>query len=113
MIVVAALSGFFVLIIIIAQLVAGPSGGDMGTDKMVEAATIDRIKPIGTVNIGAAPVAAAAADGKGVYGASCAACHATGAAGAPKVGDNGAWKKRIGQGMDTLLDHAINVVMPA
>jgi len=36
------------------------------------------------------------------------ACHGTGAAGAPKVGDKGAWSKRIAQGTGVLNDHAIN-----
>jgi cytochrome c5 len=109
LIVVGALIGFFVLIIIIAQLVSGPST-KMGVDKMVEAATIERIKPFGESNIGAVPVAAAssAVDGKGTYISACFACHGTGAAGAPKVGDKAAWKKRIAQGMSTLNDHAIN-----
>ena len=109
LIVVGTLVGFFVLILIIAQMVTGSADSNMGVDKMVEAATIERIKPFGEVNIGSAPVVVAGAvDGKGTYGSSCAACHASGAAGSPKLGDKGAWKKRIAQGMDTLLDHAIN-----
>ena len=109
-IVIGALTGFFVLIIILAQLVSGSNTADMGVDKMVENATIDRIKPVGEVNIGTAPVAApaGAVDAKSAYTASCFACHGTGAAGAPKMGDKGAWKNRIAQGMDTLFDHAIN-----
>jgi cytochrome c5 len=46
------------------------------------------------------------ADGQQVYQSSCQACHATGAAGAPKVGDKEAWAPRIAQGMDTLQKHA-------
>jgi cytochrome c5 len=108
-IVVGALAVFFVAIIIIAQLVSGPADANTGSDKMVEAATIDRIKPFGEVNIGSAPVVVAGAvDGKGTYGASCAACHATGAAGSPKLGDKAAWSKRIAQGMKTLFGHAVN-----
>lgn len=105
--VVGALVVFFVIIIILARVVGGNSA-EVEPDTMVEAATIERIKPFGKVTIGAAPVATASADGKGTYGASCAACHASGAAGSPKLGDKGAWKKRIAQGMDTLFDHAIN-----
>lgn len=108
--VIGALLAFFVLIIILARLISGPNTADMGVDKMVESATIERIKPVGEVNIGTAPVAApaGAVDAKSAYTASCFACHGTGAAGAPKLGDKGAWKNRIAQGMDTLFDHAIN-----
>jgi len=110
LVVVGALVAFFVLIIIIVQIVGGSKSADTGVDKMVEAATIERIKPFGESNIGAVPVATASAsvDGKGTYTSACFACHGTGAAGAPKLGDKGAWTKRIAQGMDTLLDHAIN-----
>ena len=46
--------------------------------------------------------------GRGVYDKACQACHNSGLAGAPKTGDRRAWIDRIGQGMDTLNDHAIN-----
>jgi cytochrome c5 len=36
------------------------------------------------------------------------ACHATGAAGAPKTGDAAAWAPRIAAGMDSLLANATN-----
>lgn len=42
------------------------------------------------------------------YRTACMACHASGAAGAPKLGDKAAWKARIAQGMDTLVKHAVN-----
>ncbi|MBS0449040.1 MAG: cytochrome c5 family protein [Proteobacteria bacterium] len=37
----------------------------------------------------------------------CSACHATGVAGAPKVGDKAAWAPRIAQGIDGLVASAI------
>ena len=45
----------------------------------------------------------------------CAACHAGGVMGAPKLGSNSDWAPRAKQGMDKLLDHAINGLnsMPA
>ncbi|SHG26751.1 Cytochrome c5 [Microbulbifer donghaiensis] len=60
--------------------------------------------------VAAAPAAAggAARSGEAVYNASCATCHGTGAAGAPKLGDAGAWGPRVDKGMDTLYTHAIN-----
>jgi len=51
---------------------------------------------------------AAALSGPDVYNQACLACHATGAGGAPLVGDVGAWAPRIAKGMDVLFDHAIN-----
>ena len=106
--VIAALTAFFIFSLTAARTASA-------TDSMVEAATIERIKPFGEVNIkGQTPVASAAAassasaDGKGTYTLACFACHGTGAAGSPKFGDKGAWKSRIAQGEATLFDHAIN-----
>lgn len=45
--------------------------------------------------------------GAAIYGSVCYACHATGAAGAPKVGDKAAWSPRLAQGDTTLLQHAL------
>ena len=59
-------------------------------------------------NIGKAPVAVAARTGDQVYTAACAGCHNSGAAGAPKTGDAGAWASRVDQGMETMVKHAIN-----
>ena len=47
-------------------------------------------------------------DGQKIYQTSCQACHATGAAGAPKLGDKEVWAPRIATGMDVLLASAIN-----
>ncbi len=80
-------------------------------------AVVERIKAVGSVCIegdescgGAAPVAAtggAARSGEEVYNTKCAACHATGAAGAPKYGTPD-WADRGTKGIDTLLTNAIN-----
>lgn len=46
---------------------------------------------------------AMAADGKAVYDATCAMCHAAGVAGAPKFGDKAAWAPRIATGKAALV----------
>ena len=68
----------------------------------------------------AAPAAATAAKpdpakGKAVYDTSCAACHATGVAGAPKAGDKAAWSSRMSQGYAGLYNNALKGIrgMPA
>ena len=91
-------------------------------------AVAQRIQPVGRVEfaddpeykkrMAAAPAAAAAAagqpaaaagpvDGKAVYGKACIACHATGVANAPKVGDKAAWAPRLGAGVDGLTKSVI------
>ncbi|MDL0432353.1 c-type cytochrome [Marinobacter sp. TBZ242] len=77
-----------------------------------------RIAPVGDVCVQgedcgqeAAPAASASSEprsGNEVYDAACAACHASGAAGAPIVGDSDAWGGRIDKGLETLVSHAIN-----
>ncbi|HYA46747.1 MAG TPA: c-type cytochrome, partial [Burkholderiales bacterium] len=53
--------------------------------------------------------------GKEVVDTVCAACHATGAKGAPKIGDRKAWSKRASQGLTSLTKHALEGIrqMPA
>ncbi len=53
--------------------------------------------------------------GKAVFNGNCQACHATGAAGAPKLGDKAAWGPRISKGIAALQMSAIKGknVMPA
>ena len=78
----------------------------------------ERIKPVGEVclegdnNCGGAAVAAAgggaARSGEDVYNAACMACHSTGAAGAPKLGDVAGWADRIAKGNDALYSSGIN-----
>ncbi|WP_445156527.1 c-type cytochrome [Halomonas sp. E14] len=47
-------------------------------------------------------------DGEAIYNRACMACHMTGAAGAPIMGDAAAWAPRLEQDMETLYDHSIN-----
>jgi cytochrome c5 len=51
---------------------------------------------------------AMAADGEAIYKKSCIACHLSGAAGAPILGNKDVWAPRIAQGMDVLYDIALN-----
>ncbi|MFO1205538.1 MAG: c-type cytochrome [Burkholderiales bacterium] len=67
------------------------------------------------VMLGVAQQAQADRSGKEVVDTVCAACHATGAQGAPKIGDTKAWSQRASQGLTALTDHAIKGIrqMPA
>lgn len=70
-----------------------------------ELATAIRIQRIGAVELRSAD--RKLKSGADAYAAQCAACHATGLAGAPKFGDAGAWGARIGTGYNALVNSAL------
>ncbi len=70
-----------------------------------EKAVAERIQKVGMVEIRDAN--RALKNGEDVFKAQCAACHATGAAGAPKLGDAAAWGPRIKTGFDALVHSAL------
>jgi len=78
-----------------------PAAGSVNVEK----ATAERIQKIGMVEIRDAN--REMKSGEEVYKAQCAACHAVGAAGAPKFGDAGAWGVRVKTGFDALYNSAI------
>lgn len=47
-------------------------------------------------------------DGKTIFEGVCTSCHSAGVLGAPKLGNKAAWAPRIAEGIDTLVQHAIN-----
>jgi len=55
-------------------------------------------------------VASAARSGEDVYNGACMACHATGAAGAPMLGDADAWAPRVAKGIEALYSSGVNGV---
>ncbi|HET8789929.1 MAG TPA: c-type cytochrome [Modicisalibacter sp.] len=100
---------------------ASAQSADMSAEAIAE-----RLEPVGELCLvgeecgGAAPAAATGGGGGGksgeeIYASVCMACHDTGAAGAPKMGDVAAWEPRMEKGMETLYAHAIDgfKAMPA
>lgn len=55
----------------------------------------------------AAPAPAYTAAGEKTYNQACAACHASGAAGAPKLGNKAVWAPRLKTGMEALYAAAL------
>lgn len=81
-----------------------------------QAAALERIKPIARVSFEQPkPAVAVKLSGAEVYNKVCAACHAVGTLGAPKVSDKVQWETRLAQGVDKLVDHAVHGLraMPA
>jgi cytochrome c5 len=105
-----------IVIIMLAQLVTGGKRLDERT--LEPEAVAGRIQPVARVEFGAAgPDGAAGApkSGEEVYKAVCAACHASGVAGAHKFGDKAAWAPHLKEGLADLAKNAINGIrgMPA
>ena len=78
-----------------------PAAGASNTAESVAA----RIQKVGTVEVRDAnrPLKA----GEEVYKVQCAACHAAGLAGSPKLGDKAAWAPRIKTGYEALLNSSL------
>ena len=104
---IASLLAFVVPVFIIIGLVyyvtsaPKPQAGTVNAEKSVT----DRLQKVGSVEIRDAnrPLQT----GEAVFKAQCSACHATGAAGAPKFGDKAAWAPRIKSSLASLVNSAL------
>lgn len=96
-----------VIIIMLANFVDFGGKAGAGSDGMSAEAVARRIQPVGSIVVKDASGPAVLRAGEEVYKAQCAACHATGAAGAPKIGDAGAWGPRVATGYEALLNSAL------
>jgi cytochrome c5 len=108
--VAAVVASFVVPIILIVLLVNFVAMGDKpaaGTRALDPEAVAKRIAPVATVEVRDASDPASLKTGEQVYQAQCAACHGSGAAGAPKLGDVGGWAARLKAGYDGLLGSAL------
>ena len=96
------------IILLLVQLVVDKKDYSPSNPAMSEEAVAKRLKPVGDIVItGAAGGSKTEKSGKEVTEAVCAACHATGALNAPKIGDKAAWAKLIQEGLDVISADAI------
>lgn len=96
-----------VVIIMLANYVSTATKPAAGTGALEGQAVASRIAPVGHVEVKDANDVASLATGEKVFQTQCASCHATGLAGAPKVGDAAAWGPRIKNGVEALLNSAL------
>jgi len=117
------------IIVLLAQYVTGGISAGNVDSVMYKELVAKRIVPVGSlvlvnsspqvessqnkksghVKPMAPPTVASSGAGKveEIYSSSCSACHASGAAGAPKLGDKDAWAPRIKSGSEILYNSAI------
>ncbi|MDR7270228.1 cytochrome c5 [Pelomonas saccharophila] len=96
-----------IVIILLANYVSTDTKPAAGTAAFEAQAVAERIARVGHVEVKDVNDAAAMKTGEQVFQAQCSACHATGAAGAPKLGDAAAWGPRIKSGFDALVHSAL------
>jgi cytochrome c5 len=123
------LGGLLAIALFLGEIVVGTQHDD---DMMAEVSVSDtiediamRLKPVVTLDdirnptasqgdSGGDTMVASAADDNAsktpeqLYQGACLACHTTGAAGAPKIGDAAAWSGRLGKGVDALVASAVS-----
>jgi cytochrome c5 len=114
---ITVLIGLLLVAVILGEVVVGSHSDDgamaVPVDTMEDIAM--RIKPVISLDdmrsnsmlISAAGDSADKSPGE-LYQGACLACHSTGAAGAPKIGDAAVWSERAGKGLDALVGSAVN-----
>lgn len=98
--------GIFMLVKLVA--VTSPMGA--GSKAQSSEAIAERIQPVAGFKLVDASAPTESKTGEQVYESTCAACHSSGVAGAPKTGDDAAWAPLIETGFDEMLKIAIDGV---
>ncbi|MFT5113700.1 MAG: cytochrome c5 [Parasphingorhabdus sp.] len=113
---IALMTSLTIFLVVLAHIYSGEVMAKLRSEKQLDVDMIvaERVKPVGEIQVGEPavtedePIVVAAVSGEQTFQQACFACHGTGIAGAPKVGDSAAWTTRIAAGTDALYDHAIN-----
>jgi cytochrome c5 len=106
-VVVLAFAVPITLIWIVVQFVMGDFGASKERPGMSDEAIAKRIRPVAEETLAVAPPRQADRSGKEVVEAVCSKCHASGANGAPKIGDRNAWAKLAAESLSRLTDVAL------
>jgi cytochrome c5 len=96
-----------IAIMLLVSYVTAQKKPAAGSDGLSEQAVAERLQKVGGVEIKDPNDATTMKTGEQVYAAQCAACHTSGAANAPKLGDAAAWGPRLKTGYDALLVSAL------
>ncbi|MGD8644299.1 MAG: c-type cytochrome [Chromatiales bacterium] len=116
---IMVLAGLLVIsavIFLLAMLIGKVQSAVGPAENPLELAMIEeRLQPVGQVVAGPKVRGPIVQTAEQIYTNVCADCHDGGALGSPAFGVQADWGARIAQGMETLVEHAINGIgkMPA
>ena len=110
--IVVVVLAFVIPIALISVIAHLAIKSDHGKDNIAlsDEAVAKRLKPVGEVAVADPNAPKVVKSGKEIVDTVCAACHATGALNAPKIGDKAAWAKLIKEGHASLTQEAIKGV---
>ena len=97
-----------VIILLLVNLVAAGSSMGTGSSAQTEEAIANRIKPVAAFHLVDANAPKVFKTGQQVFESTCTACHTSGAAGAPKLGDEAAWAPIIKTGYEEMVKVALH-----
>ena len=97
-----------VVILLLVSLVTTTTQKGLGSDSQTPEAIANRIKPVAGFALVDANAPKVFKTGQQVYESTCTACHTAGVAGAPKLGDSGAWAPFIQKGYEDMVKNAIH-----
>ena len=123
----AILAGIFVFFLIALFVARSIGANAFEAARLAPKEVENRIQPVGQIAFGedgtmAEPevemeevALAEPRTGDQVYNEACFICHGAGTNGAPTLGDPASWEPRVAQGLDMLINNAINGkdLMPA
>ncbi len=103
------------VIVLLVNMVFNSTLMGAGADAYNPEAVAARIKPVANFKLVDANAPKVSKTGQQVYESTCVACHTSGVANAPKIGDSAAWAPYIQTGYENLVKNALHGVgaMPA
>jgi cytochrome c5 len=92
-------------IILVVQLVLSRPGAE--PQALTPEAIAGRLQPVGRVEIGEPAAAPGSRSGEAIVKATCAACHQTGVAKAPRIGNKQDWAEHIKHGLNAMAQTVV------
>ena len=103
---------FTVVVFMLARLLSTVSANKVKTSEAYQKQKLaqigERLQKVGSVETFDPSATPKVRSGKEIFGKVCTTCHTPGVLNAPKLGDAAAWKPRLANGFDALVNNALH-----